>query len=615
MNKNIEFNIEDLLFPQEKHKKNPLITKEQLIINIPIYKDMVYKIYNWLKFNTNRTDFNKFYSKLVMSKKIYTKKNILVFIYRKMVHDGEIEYNQTMFSFIQKCPIRNMSGITVITVLTSPYPNGQSFSCKHNCYFCPNEPGQPRSYLKKEPAVARANRNEFDPILQMEDRIHALITNGHEIDKLEIIIEGGTYTEYPQEYLEQFHRDLIYCANTYFDLKLDESISKRRETCRLPLSIAEEIEINKTAQIKIIGICIETRPDAIFIDNSPKQWLNNFRNWGVTRIQLGVQHVDNNILKKINRGHTIEDVEKCMKILKDNCFKIDIHLMPDLPSSNAISDRFMFDYIYERETVQPDQIKIYPCEVTPWTVIKKWHDTGKYKPYAQTNERELLDVVKYGMEKCPPWIRLPRVIRDIPLTYIEGGNKYPNLRQMLDSELDNENKHSMDIRRRECGRNLDYKIEDASYSIRSYRASDGKELFISLESPDRLCIFGFLRLRIPDSYNNIEFNSLKNMAYVRELHVYGTLVPVGNEKKGASQHNGVGKQLMKIAEIIASDNNCDGLAIISGIGVVGYYEKRGYTLEDTFMIKRFKQFDLNYFILFSIFIIINYICASIIVLL
>jgi ELP3 family radical SAM enzyme/protein acetyltransferase len=579
--------IEDLLSVTKRKDFN----KEKFMKNMDEYKDIMVKIYNWLKFNTSKSEYNKFYNKLVRSKgNIYIKKNFLVYVYRMMIKDGELENNEVVWSFIKKSPIRNMSGISVITVLTSPYPGDQRFSCKHDCYYCPNEPGQPRSYLKLEPAVSRANRNKFDAILQMEDRLNALLINGHEIDKLEVIIEGGTYTEYPEEYLKGFHRDLVYSANTYLDTKVLKKGIRREK-----LSLKEEIEINKTSKIKIIGICIETRPDAIFDENGDAyKWLSNFRNWGVTRVQIGVQHNDNDILKKVNRGHTIEDAERCMKILKDNCFKVDIHLMPDLPGSSPEKDMKMFEYIYSSEKVQADQIKIYPCEVTPYTTIKKWHDSGKYKPYAQTNERELLDVIKYAMEKCPAWVRLPRVIRDIPLTYIEGGNKYPNLRQMLDSELKNENKISMDIRSRECGRNQSYKIENASYSVRKYNASGGKELFISLESPDRLCIFGFLRLRIVGKKSKQIFKCLKNKGLIREVHVYGNLVPVGKNKKSSMQHTGVGKRLIQIAEEISADNNCDGVAVISGIGVMEYYKKLGYKYENTFMIKKLSVDIKNY---------------------
>jgi ELP3 family radical SAM enzyme/protein acetyltransferase len=572
---NTNIDIEDLLL-NNKYMKDEIISNEEK------YKSMIFEINDWIKEKSEiknfdfHNEFKKIYGKITHKYRIYCKKNILVYHYRKMIESGEILNNNKMWSLIQKRPARNLSGVSIITVLTSPYPNGQSFSCKHNCYYCPNEPDQPRSYLKSEPAVARANRNKFDPILQMEDRMKSLMLNGHELDKLEIIIEGGTYTEYPKDYLEKFHRDLIYCANTYFD-------GKKRE----PYDIDTEIYINKKSRVRIIGICIETRPDAL-IDDDGVSWLPLFRKWGVTRVQLGVQHTNNAILKKVNRGHTFEQACEAVKYLKDNCFKVDVHLMPDLPGSNPELDKDMVDIVFNTPLLQPDQIKIYPCEVVPWTIIQKWFQNGKYKPYAQSNERGLLDVVKYAMELCPPWIRLPRVIRDIPLHYIEGGNMYPNLRQMLMDELKKEGKQSMDIRARECGRNTNYDINDSIYVTRCYEANDSIEYFISCESDDYKCIFGFIRLRIQSLYADLEFPCLKNHGLIRELHVYGNLVPVGYQKNKETQHKGIGKKLLAIAEEIACyKHNLDGVAVISGIGVMDYYQKNGYHYKDTFMIKKF----------------------------
>jgi ELP3 family radical SAM enzyme/protein acetyltransferase len=583
--KNIE--IEDLLLNNKNEKEN-------IIKNQDIYKSIILEIYSWIyneKHINIKKEFNKKYLKLLHKYRIYCKKNILVYFYRKMIENNEIENSSIMWSLIQKKPSRNMSGVCVITVLTSPYPDGQTFSCKHNCYYCPNEPDQPRSYLKSEPAVARANRNKFDAILQMNDRLHSLMINGHEIDKLEIIIEGGTYTEYPKKYLENFHRDLVFAANTYFS-----------KVNREPFDIETEIYLNAKAKVRIIGICIETRPDAL-IDDVGESWLKNFRKWGVTRVQLGVQHTNNEILNTVNRGHTYQQACQAIKYLKDNCFKVDIHLMPDLPGSTPELDKEMFDIVYNTPDLQPDQIKVYPCEVVPWTVIQKWFQKGLYKPYAQTNERALLDVVKYAMETCPPWIRLPRVIRDIPLHYIEGGNMYPNLRQMLMDELDKEGKITMDIRARECGRNPEYNIKNAIYLIREFESNDGIEYFISLESKDEKCIFGFIRLRLPSKYPDQVFKCLYNKALVRELHVYGNLIPVGFQKNKEAQHKGTGKKLLNIAENISYKKGYDGIAVISGIGVMDYYKKNGYEYIDTFMIKKFKLTDLYIYCFIMLFVL------------
>lgn len=581
INQNISHDFEDLFLNKSDNIDN-------IRNNILIYKQMIIDIIQWSLENKQnkyfQEKFNKFYNQLINKYRIYCKKSILVYVYRFMIQNNEVENKSEIWQLIQKRPTRNLSGVTIITVLTSPYPDGQDFSCKHNCYYCPNEPGQPRSYLKKEPAVARANRNKFDPILQMQDRINSLMINGHEIDKLEIIIEGGTYTEYPPQYLERFHRDLIYYANTCFD-----------DNKRTPLSIDEEIKINETSKVRIIGICIETRPDAL-IDENGETWLKRFRKWGVTRVQLGVQHTNNFILKKINRGHTIEDAEKAITYLKDNCFKVDIHLMPDLPFSSPEEDKIMIYKAFCDKNIQADQVKIYTCQVTPFTVIQQWHNKGKYKPYAQTNERALFDVVKYAMEICPPWIRIPRIVRDIPLTYVEGGNMYPNLRQMLSDELKQENKYSMDIRARECGRNYEYSIYNARYFVRKYNTINGKEYFISLESKDQKCIFGFLRLRIPDNYDNCEFKCLYNKGLIRELHVYGNVIPVGFQKNNDTQHKGIGKKLIKIAKKISFKLGLDGVAVISGIGVTGYYKKLGFIDECDYLVYYFTINDkIKYF--------------------
>ena len=559
------------------------------------YSEVIISLINWIQnydsYNISKIqpEFLKEFNRLsrLYSKKyqIIIKKNILVNVYRKMelllLNQYSLENNNLLKILLQKKPTRNISGITSITLLTSPHPNGQSFSCKHNCYYCPNEPAhegnnfqeQPRSYLYNEPAVRRANDNKFLAINQMLSRLDTLNMNGHEIDKLEIILEGGTYTEYPSEYLEEFNRDIFYIANTYFD----------GDTKREKLTISQEMKINETTKVHIIGICIETRPDAV--DNI---WIRNFRLWGVTRIQIGVQHVDNQILKKINRGHTIECALNAMQFLKDNAFKVDIHIMPDLPSSTPEIDMKMFDFVYNK--LHPDQMKIYPCEVTPWTVIQEWYKQGKYIPYSEHCMRDLFDVIKYAMETCPPHIRLPRVIRDIPISYIEAGNPHSNLRQMLELELKKEGKISSDIRFREIGRHLKYYNEPAKYTITKFAANDGVEYFIAYESWDKKALFGFLRMRFPSKDHNPVFQILKCKALVRELHVYGSTNSVGNYCKNngnSAQHKGIGSKLLKTAETIARHNLYSGIVVISGEGVKDYYRKRGYIDIETYMVKTF----------------------------
>ena len=414
--------------------------------------------------------------------------------------------------------------------------------------------------------MRRANRNDFKAYEQMIDRLDTLYVNGHTIDKLEIILEGGTYTEYPIKYLEEYNRDIYYAANTYFDA----SENKREKK-----SLDEEVYENRNAKVHIIGNCIETRPDAIDSD-----WIKHFRRCGVTRIQLGVQTTHNHILKKINRGHNVECALECMEKLKDLCFKIDIHLMPDLPYSTPELDKEMFKYTYK--ILQPDQIKIYPCQVVPWTKIEKWYNEGKWKPYEDDILKEVMD---YGLETCPEWIRLPRVIRDIPGVYIQAGNKTTNLRQKL--------VESKEIRSREIERHPEYYEKPAKIFIEKYSEND---YFISYESYDKKALFGFIRLRFPKKQNNIFtcFNNNKT-ALIRELHVYGSNTAVGDKSKmkQRSQHKGIGKKLLKRTELISILNGYSKIIVISGEGVKNYYKKQGYYEEEEggYMIKKLYTYE------------------------
>ena len=581
---------------------------------------------NWLCDNSdkltaaNNNELNKkfqveFNKQLRVSKITGLRKSILLNVLNNIltINDFDIELRDKfpiLKMLLRKKPMRNISGITSITVITAPFPDGQTFSCKHNCYYCPNEPAhkdngwqaQPRSYLYNEPAVLRANQHKFYAIGQMLNRMDTYFSNGHVVDKLEIIVEGGTFTEYPVDYLERYHRDLFYSANIYFDLRrlyanYDNCLNEKLDlellhNIRPPLSIAEEIKINKTAKVHIIGICIETRPDALDDD-----WLWRFRRWGVTRVQLGAQHVDNKILKKINRGHTIEQLLWAMKYLKDNCFKIDIHIMPDLPDASPEIDKAMFDYVYS--VVCPDQMKVYPCQTVPWTVIKKWYEAGKYVPYFDKDPQLLIDVVRYSMENCPKWVRLPRVIRDIPCSvYVEGGNDIGNMRQMVDKLLDGDNVYSNDIRSREIGRHSKYYNKPAKYCTMQYYGNEGNDYFISYESYDERALFGFIRLRIVEEKNNMtKFEILKKRGLIRELHVYGDTTAVSSFDKNGCQHTGIGGGLLELAEIKSMEHGLYGIVVISGEGVKEYYEKKGYKEVDTFMIKDFTFWMVWYYYL------------------
>lgn len=500
--------------------------------------------------------------------------------------------NQQLRNLITKKKCKSNSGVLVITVLTSAHPqyideDGEvktaRFSCKHDCAYCPNEPAhegnnwvaQPRSYLYSEPAVLRANANDFDPIKQMNSRISTLIKMGHIPDKLEVIVLGGTWSEYPRDYQDRFITELYYSANIYLD----------NEPKRPKKTLEEEIEINETSKVHIIGLTLETRPDTININE-----IANLRRYNCTRIQLGVQHTNNAVLRKIQRGHTIERAYEAIKLLKNNCYKVDIHIMPNLPGASYDIDKVMLDEILYDQRIQVDQYKIYPTAIVPFTRIKKWFDEGSYIPY---DDMKLYELIKDFKKKVQKYKRLNRIIRDIPGHYIEGGysTKYVNMRQLLQDDMRLNKWGCKCIRCREIKGNCAYHnnielIELIELNIEKYRGSDSDEYHISFDTKcDKNYLIGFLRLRLNKEDDTQVLPCIKGCALIRELHVYSNLNSVGDNIEGSLQHKGFGKQLVAKAEEIAVDNGYSKMAIISGTGVREYYRKLGYNLIDTYMIK------------------------------
>jgi ELP3 family radical SAM enzyme/protein acetyltransferase len=320
--------------------------------------------------------------------------------------------------------------------------------------------------------------------------------------------------------------------------------------------------------------------------------LVKLREYGCTRVQLGVQHTDDAILLAVNRQATREDTVRAIKLLKDSCFKVDIHLMPDLPGATPDSDKRMFDDVLHSPDLQADQWKIYPCQTTPFTVIKRWYEEGRYQPYGMDH---LIDVILYAKRQVHPWIRLNRVIRDIPVEYVLAGVEVANLRQLLEIRMKKEGQKCQCIRCREVKGDKDIaeKLKSSELVERSFDASGGKETFLSVETPDRQTIFGFLRLRFPPANAECPFQELWGCALIRELHVYGNLTSTKGEVRGDhAQHLGIGKKLLERAETLAESQGYSRIAVISGVGVREYYRRRGYTLIDphrgAFMVKAIK---------------------------
>ncbi len=515
-----------------------------------------------------------------------TTKANLILVYRQLVKSGRLKNDERIAELFTKRAVRTLSGVSVITVLTKP------FVCPGKCIYCPTESDMPKSYLSNEPAAMRAKMNLFDAERQVTMRIQALENNGHLVDKIEILVLGGTWSVYPDQYQHDFIRDCFYAANTMINNSSptarngNEKIIKREK-----LSLSEEQTINETARYKIIGLTLETRPD--FIHETE---IKKLRILGCTRVQLGVQHTDNKILDLIQRGHSVEQSILATHLLKDAGFKVDHHYMPDLPGSSPAKDLAMFKYVFESEDLQPDQLKIYPCVVNEFAELNKWFQEGKYKPFS---EKELLDLLLEVKKLVPPYMRINRLIRDIPEESIIAGNRITNLRQYLQAELKKQGKACQCLRCREVKGEL-FDIKSVELVTRKYRASQGREWFLSFENHDHTKVYAFLRLRINDKPQENILAELKNASLVRELHVYGKMIPALNvddedpspeAQDGAisnTQHLGLGKRLMAEAERITLEQGLYKVAVISGIGVRNYYRKLGYELEGTYVTKNLK---------------------------
>jgi len=479
---------------------------------------------------------------------------------------------------LRKKTVRTLSGIAPVAVLTKPYP------CPGQCAYCPTEKNVPQSYLSNEPAVMRAIRCHYDPYRQVQMRLRALEANGHYPTKIELIVIGGTWSALPDKYKYWFIAECFRGANEYknqitnYKLQITNKFkisNPKFKINALKTKLFKEQKKNEKAKYKIIGLTLETRPDYI----NPKE-LWQLREFGCTRVEIGVQAIDDKILKLNKRGHGLEEIVRATELLKNFGFKVTYHLMPGLPGSSATKDFKMFKKLFSDQRFQPDQIKFYPTIVTKGSLLYKWWRSGKYKPYSGKVLENLIIKCK---KIIPPYVRVIRLIRDIPQESIMAGNLITNLRQVM---KDKGIKCSC-IRCREA-RNQPLAMKNLRLKIIKYRASGTDEYFLSYESKDNKILYGFCRLRLPSKANSTP-PILKNSCLIRELHVYGELVPVGQAKK--IQHAGLGKKLMAQAEKIVktySRKNREPLnkiAVIAGVGARNYYRKLGYKLKESYMIK------------------------------
>lgn len=592
--------------------------QEILILFVPEFIDQV----NNESLQT-KDSIDKICGKLKRKYHIVPSKGDIREIYEKYFRHKEI--SPIFKKWMIKKTARADSGVLVATITLSPH----KFSCKYDCFYCPQEtdlkgvPTQPRSYLSTEPAMLRAigtrtqkDSYDFDVKSQFQNRIQAYKfmgnINKHETKskKMEVILSGGTWESYPIEYREQVILELYWAANT---MSLERPIK----------TLEDEIKENETAEYRIIGLTLETRPD-----NITKPNILDYVRWGVTRIQIGVQHYDDLILKKINRKCYTLDTIKAIRLLKQAGFKVVVHLMPDLPGSSPEKDLQMFQRALEDSDVQFDDVKIYPTAICkspdPDRIVSSkiadWYSAGLYTPYAETNLDSLLNVLAYYKSRIQPWVRIQRIVRDIPGKSIESGyKKMSNLRQILQNKMTKENQkcrciYCMEIGDKELDNLKPYLV------VRKYKASEGTEYHISIETHSMNCfqmllyyldrvlafftwlltgywyewsgnlntytgLFGFCRLRIDTEPGGDFIPEIHGCGLIREVHVYGFSLGVGNDSQG-SQHRGFGQVLVKTAEQITKMNGLKKTAVIAGVGTREYYKNKcGYELANTYMVK------------------------------
>ncbi|MEK7167063.1 MAG: tRNA uridine(34) 5-carboxymethylaminomethyl modification radical SAM/GNAT enzyme Elp3 [Patescibacteria group bacterium] len=511
----------------------------------------------------NQSELSKIKRKICGEFKVAPIANSNLFeIYQNLLNKKEISKQNWLENLFKKHPIRTLSGVAVVAILTKPY------HCPGKCFYCPTEKKIPKSYLSNEPAVMRAILCEFDPYKQIQTRLKSLEATGHSTDKVELIIMGGTWSYLPKQY------------QTWFIKKCFEALNNQNnQNKKINNSLQQLQKDNEKAKYRCVALTLETRPD--FIDFKE---IKRMRKLGCTKVELGAQSLDDSILQFNIRGHKVKQIIQATKLLKDAGFKVCYHMMPNLPGSTLNKDLKMFKKLFDDSNFRPDLLKIYPCVVTKNSKLYNFWKQKKYQPYSTKQLINLLIKIKMII---PNYVRIIRVIRDIPSNSIEAGNKISNLREIVQNEMEKRQLKCQCIRCKQIKtQNEKFKIQNIKLFIKKYEASNGTEYFLSFEDLERKNLYAFLRLRIlPQLTNDQVLTVLKNCAIVREVHTYGQTVAIGKRDKKAIQHFGLGKKLILEAEKIVQNLEIKKIAIISGIGVREYYKKLGYGLQNEYMIK------------------------------
>ncbi|MDX1663993.1 MAG: tRNA uridine(34) 5-carboxymethylaminomethyl modification radical SAM/GNAT enzyme Elp3 [Candidatus Promineifilaceae bacterium] len=461
-----------------------------------------------------------------------------------------MEYQAEVVTALQKKPTRSQAGVTVVTVLTKPYP------CPGKCIFCPTDVRMPKSYLHDEPGAMRAERHAFDPYNQTLARIQALENIGHPADKIELLILGGTWSSYRRDYQEWFVKRCLDAMN-----------GVEAET------LVEAQRLNASGERRNVGLVVETRPD--HVDADELRW---FRYLGVTKVQIGVQILDDTILKLNKRGETVTDIRRAMRLLRLGGFKIHAHWMPNLLGATPESDVADFARLWDDPALRPDELKIYPCMLLENADLYEYWQRGEYRPYT---DEEIVEVLVQCKRQVPRYVRINRIIRDIPTTNVVAGISKANLRQIAQQEMKRRGLRCRCIRCREIRREA-VDTETLALRVDSYETDATTEHFLSFEQADGK-LAGFLRLSHPRPDAEHPLPQLQGHATIREVHVYGPAVPIGEESQGEAQHLGLGSRLVEEAFSMSRAAEYERIAVISAIGTREYYARHGFKLDGLYM--------------------------------
>ena len=498
------------------------------------------------------------------------------------------EEKELVSDTLKKKPTRTKSGVAIVAVMCHPH------KCPHGrCLYCPESDIAPPSYTGEEPAALRGRMFEYHPYVQCFNRLSQLKKIGHPVDKVELIIMGGTFPSRDLCYQEWFVSQclkamcdfgLILENNAEFEI--DRELIREFEKGTLktyPPSdyvLIDDVQgANENSKVRCVGMTFETRPDYC-----KKEHINRMLDFGVTRVELGVQTLSDEIYADVKRGHTIADVIEANQLLRDSAIKVAMHMMPGL-FVDSNEDLKMFKKLFSDANFKPDMLKIYPCLVTKGSELYDMWKEGTYSPYT---DEEAVDLIVEIKKILPKWVRTMRIQRDIPSTLIEAGVQKSNLGELVYNRLDENEISCQCIRCREIGHKKtkeNYTLEDFKLFKESYIACNGEETFISIEDKNEESIAGFLRFRIP-SENTFRPEITDRTALIRELHVYGNMIQIGDRNPSIGQHTGFGERLLTEAENLAVDNGKDEIVIISGIGTRNYYRKFGYERKGPYMAKK-----------------------------